>query len=747
MLSHLVRWSSKKSQTFVQSVAVDLSRETQERIGQVFGILSSETDARSGDALIATIEDALVRGINEGLLRKDANADKIFEGAVARVNAALVKLIEDRNLPVDPATTRSILVLQKDADVTIATWGDPHVLLFHVSDKRPSGRVYDLLSDTRADGDAATRSSSRCYSNIISGVVGDRDRLLLSTHDISQWVPPEALKQVVLSGTPDAASVALQEKLMQAAPKLAVALLLVDAEHGDAATDQHAQPSAPQHSMDGLLHTADRTSDIMTPPVIGSILRRIGSTASEGLQKAKSAMSAMTADRGDSEEALSGEPPIDAPAGSILEDLIVPAAQEPEQASPTAPATEPVPPAATPAQTSQRNLLAKLRDITDTTITDTVHNFNSLPKKRRLLLLSSLALVLILNHGVAFAEWNRRSAAADAATGKIIASIEQKIDSAESSIIYRDEARARALLEEASVLIGTLPDRPDTIATEKTRLNGIIAEKFDALRNAIVLPAAQVIASVSGENGEADLRRLVLRQQVAWTTAADGSIYKTDIRNGTTSSVGAVTGEPTVLFPASNGLIAGTVTGLTRFNYASSGSTVLTLALGDNEVAITDTDTYGNRLYILDAVHNRILRHDAATGGYTAPVFYLKDGTDLSSGVSMAIDGAVYVAMRDGSVARFLSGAHEDFAVQKVDPPVTAPVKIRTTETSDRLYLLDASSPARIITFSKRTGALLAQYVSEELDGATDFAIDETAKVIYVVRGNSVLSFAIPETR
>jgi hypothetical protein len=778
MLGQLVRWSTKRSETYVQSIAVDLSRETQDRIGQVFGILASEADQRAGDALVATIEDALVRGINEGLMQEDAASDRIFETAVARVNGALTKLIEDRNLPVDPGATRSVLVLQKGADVVIATWGDPHVLLFHVSERRPSGRVYDLLSDSRNEGTPETRRAGarRCYANIITGVVGERDRLLLATHDLSQWIPQEELKRVVLDGSPDHASATLQETLLEAAPKLAVALLLVDAEHPDAAPAQghYTHPTAPQHSLDTLHHTADRTSTIMSPPVMGSILRSIGNAAKRGMRKAQNAIGAIREDEvaptaeddgaamadeiAEVAQELVDERETVSASSSLLEDFMVtthhdhaahggaPKVQVREPAPAPAPA-----PALTPSQqstapaTDRKGPLAAVARFTENAVDDVIHNFNSLAKKRRLLLLASLALVLVLNHSVAFADWGRRSAAADATHGKLIASIEQKIDSAESSIIYRDEARARALLEEAAALVATLPERPESAAEEKNRLAERIAEKHNALRHAVALPAAQIVASIAGANGPADLRRMVLRQQVVWSVGKDGSVFKTDLKDGATSSAGSVEGTPSILIPGSNGLIGGGAQGLTRFNYSSAGTAKLTLDLGGNEVTVTDADVYGSRLYVLDAPHNRILRHDAGGTGYGAPVFYLKDGTDLSNGVSMAIDGSVYVAMKDGSVARFLSGKREDFAVQKVDPAIASPVKLRSVEGSDKLYLLDASSPGRLIIFSKKSGALMGQYVSEELAGATDFAIDEPSKVLYAVRGDAVLKFTIPD--
>ena len=110
----------------------------------------------------------------------------------------------------------------------------------------------------------------------------------------------------------------------------------------------------------------------------------------------------------------------------------------------------------------------------------------------------------------------------------------------------------------------------------------------------------------------------------------------------------------------------------------------------------------------------------------------------------MSIDGAVYVLSKDGNVTKLLKGVRENYGVQKTDPPVMSAVKLRTTEDSDILYVLD-SAPGRIIAFSKKTGSLIAQYTSEILNDATDFTVDESIDTFYVTAKNTVLKFAIPE--
>ncbi|HSD12532.1 MAG TPA: hypothetical protein VLC10_03160, partial [Patescibacteria group bacterium] len=117
----------------------------------------------------------------------------------------------------------------------------------------------------------------------------------------------------------------------------------------------------------------------------------------------------------------------------------------------------------------------------------------------------------------------------------------------------------------------------------------------------------------------------------------------------------------------------------------------------------------------------------------------------LSQAVSMAIDGSVYVLRKDGSISRIVKGLQEQFAVSPADPPVTAPLRLRTEEASD-LFVLD-SSPARILRYNKKTGVLMAQYVSDSLKGATDFAIDAKGTTALVSVNNQILRFALPDAK
>lgn len=831
-----MRWNTKKEQVFVQSISVDLTDETQEDFGQVFGILTSAADRRVGDALIAHIEDSLVRGLDEsaGRAERGITIDAVFESVVGRVNRTLARLSDENFLPFDRHNTRSALVMQKEADVMIATWGDPQVLLFHVSEKRPAGRIFDLMSESQPDRSVPCRhdAGNRGYSNIIAGTVGEKDRLLLSTHNLGEWLSQESLQSIVMEGTPEMASEKLRDNLSHVSPGTSIALLLVDA-----MKPERKNLSATQHSMNTLLDTASKTNEILSPHLMFGIAKAAGTTTIKGLKIAKTALgesvrlareaaeSARENMAREAERIREGHaaPKEDMQAipmedmDEILEedeelaDISVQDVGEGNKSSETdktgkregrsrafvgeakgpskghglrgneGPDTdeeEELDESPTRTDESDEKFHApessdksggksdkpgwvpeyfrirmpsfniRFRGRMSGFIGDIIHEFNDLVPKRRILLMLSLALILFLNHSVAYANWRRAGTEAAAAHERKIATIEQKIDSAEASIIYRDEDRAHTLLEEASVLVADLPARGRKNKEENGRLTALISDKYDALRHAVRLGAPEIVSAISTTGGDPALDSLVVRKGTAWSVSRNGQVFRISLQDGLTEQAGTLpdNSAPAIFVGVANGLVAGGSDGaLRRFSYTTGAGTDMTVDFGGNEVAVDDAEVYGPRLYILDSSHNRILKHGSTTSGFTAPQFYLNDGTDISGAVSMAIDGSIYVLMRDGSVVQMLRGARQEFSVQKTDPPVSVPSKIRTSQESDYIYVLDNSEPGRIIQFNKKTGALVAQYHSGELDGATDFHVDETDDVIYVSSGNTILKFTIPE--
>lgn len=757
-MSQVVRWDAKKGAAFVQSLELGLDRETAERVGRVYGLLAADTKGRKGEALAAHLEDAFVRGAAEAVrkLPGDAPQDQLFEAAISRANHALNRLFGEYGLDVEPERVTSAIIAVKGHDVVAATWGKPNVLLYH---PLPNGgaKAFDLVDESRAEPPSPfkTANARRCFGSIIAGRMGKRDRLLLSTHDLRAYLGEDKLEATVVANEPDAAAAIINQLLSPLEHDMAVAALVIDVtEVRYVENDPSLAPAAKQAgsgtgaSIAKLLKTQNEAAETMAPSLIGDVAKKVTGLFGHGQDAAP-------------QTARSQEAP--KPQHAPEPQASAPVAPEPRKPSAVAAALAKGAKAAAHGATvagkatwtflaamankeRRESALRGLREGADKNMNALVDRFNALSAFSRVLFFLALSLVMLAKGGVAVASWNRAQEEKIAAYERSVAAVEQKIDSAEASMIYRDEDRAKQLLVEAAAATEALPGKkPEEIANQD-RLRRKIADAKDTLRREVKLGDPEIVASITSGAGTPDLARLATAAEgFIWGASSKGEVFKIGA-DGAVEKVADAPGNaaPGVFLAQGNDVLAVAADGKGTFVTSKGKATERDVDLDGS--AIADAGIYNARLYVLDASHSRIMRHPADAKGFAKPQFYLKDGTDLSQGVSIAIDGAVYVLRKDGSIVRIVKGVQEPFAVAAADPPVTAPLRLRTADENGDLFVLDAA-PARILRFNKKNGALVGQYVSDSLKGATDFTVDAKSKSAVVSVGNQLLRFALPDAK
>lgn len=762
-MGHIIRWNARKGESFVRMLALQLPRDIEERIGTVYGLLSADAKNRKGEALAAHVEDVFVRGATEAVrkLPADATQDQLFEGAVARVNHALGRLFGDYGLDVEPERVHAALLGIRGHDVVAAVWNKPTILLFHPLQGRAT-RILDLVDESRAEKETSALrnpTNRRCFGSIIAGAMGRRDRILAATHDLRPFVGEDILEAIVVPNEPSAAADMVQERLSPLGEEVSVAVLVVDVAERRYVENRVARQE-PVRTAPPIEPAPSRTPS----RALGTIFAPIASALAK-LQKQPAPEAPPAPVAAEPEPAIE-KPTIAAPVvEKPLESVVAQQAAE----TATKVMNVVVPALKTGSVAAGKGLwtglkllgrfllalankekrtkaVADLRTSVDTTIKTTIDRYNNLTPRSRALLYVALGLVMAANVGIAAAIWNRHIEGKIAAYERAVASVEQTIDSAEASMIYRDERRARELLDEASAATAALPEKKEDERTAKERLRLRIAAAHDTLRRIVPLGEPEILASITSTAGAPHITKLAAGDGVIWSVSDKGEIFKVMTADGTAEKVADMPdgAAPSMFVPMGRDLFAA--------NDAGAG-TLITLAgkrsdrpvdFADTDADVADAGIYNARLYVLDATHNRILRHAAGDKGFGKAQFYLKDGTDLSGGVSLAIDGAVYVLRRDGSVTRIVQGVREEFGVMKADPPVTAAKRLRTTAKSDFLYVLDGE-PSRILKFNKKTGSFMAQYRSEAMAGATDMLIDEKAKTAIVAKDNQLLKFTLSE--
>ncbi len=161
-----------------------------------------------------------------------------------------------------------------------------------------------------------------------------------------------------------------------------------------------------------------------------------------------------------------------------------------------------------------------------------------------------------------------------------------------------------------------------------------------------------------------------------------------------------------------------------------------------------DIATYDGNLYLLDAKPSQVLKY--ASGKYgEAPDDWIKDPasvTQLKEPVAMAIDGVIYVVLRDGKILTMQGGKVVRTIIPKDTGSGASPTDFFTgTDTRD-LYLLRASegSISRISKDGQTLSIFKVPAANEELATLDGMTVDEGRSKLYLIAGSKVYEAQLP---
>lgn len=160
-------------------------------------------------------------------------------------------------------------------------------------------------------------------------------------------------------------------------------------------------------------------------------------------------------------------------------------------------------------------------------------------------------------------------------------------------------------------------------------------------------------------------------------------------------------------------------------------------------VAMSEFGAFKGNIYILDKKNSRILKYTSVEDGFLTTKDYLATDVkpNLSDGISMAIDGSVWVLSSNGKILRFTSGKPDFFSMAGLDVPFSSPAVLYTDEDSKNLYVLDRGNK-RIVVFDKdkKLGEYVSQYVWNGFGEVVDFTVDEENKKIFILLGSKIFT-------
>ena len=143
----------------------------------------------------------------------------------------------------------------------------------------------------------------------------------------------------------------------------------------------------------------------------------------------------------------------------------------------------------------------------------------------------------------------------------------------------------------------------------------------------------------------------------------------------------------------------------------------------------------------MDTAHNKIYKHNPTQLGYDKGSSWLKGDIDINDGVSLAVDGDLFLLKSNGEILKFTSGQQQEFTITGLDPALDKPTTIWTYNNLKYLYILEPTNK-RVVVLNK-TGQMMQQYTSDSWQNPTGMVVDEEKKVVYVLDNNKIHRFGI----
>lgn len=706
--------------------------------GRLFLLTEIGTPSKMSQELIGVIQDEMQRSYYQG---SQLRLELAFEQALQHVNEQLKHLIES-----------GVTDWLDHFDIIIGVLKDQMLLLTHIGNVRATlihrGRIIDIIDS--AGPEDRKLNPLKIFSNIIAGEIQEEDYLAIFTPNLLDYLSLEKLKRIILDRPPLDAVRHLEELLQEAEPRTPLAALIIHAnatQDSDPIVTTHAQPAPSiaigrtQSSMDGLIERERATQQLLTPSLwlvtrrfVSAIARSIGPLLPSG--KSSGPRSRLPAPRMYPGSSDGKTPTLSAISQQGIRTLTTASTHSGRIIGQTI----------RHAYGRRSRFFAVLRGIPSSIgslIAGLVSAFPRWSFRKKVLFLAIIALLFFFAQSIVMLGRKNDEQKTTTARAATISSIEEKTFQANAALSYGDETRAAQLTSEAADLLATLaPDKhPDDTAL--TALNDLVQALRQKTQHLVRIDQPTVVTTLDPQAGPNGLTAIsFLRSTLYLTGGQDNALLAVDPETGETSSIeNSLAGIEDFRFAVQlnnqSVLAFDGTSGFAQFAPATDELETVDFTPANVDAAITDLATYQNRAYLLDTKNSQIFRFQLGANGFGQASAWIQDAErDLSSVVSMAVDGSIYTLAQDGSIAKFTQGHQVDFPAPSIDPDLTSGTKLWTDAGAANLYILDRAS-RRLIVLTK-SGRLQAQFTSDSFADLKGMAIDESSGRAYLLNGNTV---------
>lgn len=237
-------------------------------------------------------------------------------------------------------------------------------------------------------------------------------------------------------------------------------------------------------------------------------------------------------------------------------------------------------------------------------------------------------------------------------------------------------------------------------------------------------------------------------------TLADGSLFIADVQKDAVYRVDATTRASRAILGSADGISGSLDVIADSVNvYSVSQQGVIGTAHSSSDIkksierdsrwqGVVSAALFGGNVYVLDAESSSVWKYTKTTSGFDGGASYIAQDArySLQEGMDIAIDGYVWLALRNGNVVRLAQGRIDSFTLESLTDQLTQITAIVAPEEHEFLYVLDGEQ-GRIVQYRKETGGFVQQYVADSLKGAKDFVVDVKSNTVYFGKDSLIYRF------
>ncbi|MBI5037139.1 MAG: hypothetical protein HZC01_00300 [Candidatus Kerfeldbacteria bacterium] len=723
-----------------------------QRLGRIFFV----GEIALPDERLARILDSLADEVTRNYYgTDDLNTEKAFERSLEFLNHRIADLIGDADTNwldhfgglVAAVTTQTIYM---------STVGPINAFLIRHQ------RITDIIAAAGDTNERQAPNPLKAFSNIISGDAAPDDVLMFTTPSVLDYFSLEKLRRTVSDRHPSQAASQLQSLLMENENRATFAAALVQIRpmpvpsQAMSATQPSNTPSytrplpqSPAESMQSLLQKQADTGNILTPSLTRYLRERIGGMVERAFDFMRLKLFRQSPRRVRLERDLRAYQAAHRPPARVTDG-------ERHQPTPTViDVAKKVSAAGAHVGKGLRNLVGQRKQVTTTVqeaprrlqhwLTTAIKAFQRLPRVSKILLGLAIIIAFALSQGLYSTAMSRFKNQESIAHDQLFNQAEDAIIRAQAAISYDNMTGAQELLNSAETLLADLEPSGDQEESKRTSLQNQIATERQKTYRIVNLENPRLMTDLATTGTALNPIGLVQIGDVLYSADSNSkTVYRIAADGNVTSFPNSATDHTWLDIVVDNKklVLLGSNNSVDFFNTETERFANQEFKL-PAEANIVDTATYLGRYYLLDIRNNQILRANAAGNGYAAPTNWITDGTEVSRGTSLAIDGSIYVGQGDGSIIRLTSSIRQEWSVNQIEPALSSIDTVWTGAEADYLYLLNRSSK-RIVVITKN-GSLVRQFTAASFDKLTDLSVSADEKQITVLNGTAVVQFANEE--